>query len=125
MMIFSLPWPPSLNTYYRHISRGKLAGRTLLSERGRQYRIDSLAAIYEQNVPTGLYQNRIGITIGACPLDNRKRDLDNLLKGVLDALTHARVIRDDSDIDDLRIVRGSKVPGGLLTIGLFELGVLQ
>ena len=125
MMIFSLPWPPSLNTYYRHISRGKLAGRTLLSERGRQYRIDSLAAIYEQNVPTGLYQNRIGITIGACPPDNRKRDLDNLLKSVLDALTHTRVIRDDSDIDDLRIVRGSKVPGGLLTIGLFELGVLQ
>ncbi|WP_256824678.1 RusA family crossover junction endodeoxyribonuclease, partial [Pseudomonas aeruginosa] len=47
-----------------------------------------------------------------------KRDLDNLLKGLLDSLTKAGAWDDDGLVDDLRIVRGEVIAGGevLVTI---------
>ena len=49
------------------------------------------------------YKGKIRLTIEAWRPDNRKRDLDNLLKAPLDALTHAGVYMDDHLIVDLRI----------------------
>lgn len=37
-MRLTLPFPPSVNKYYRHINKGQLAGRTLISEEGRAFR---------------------------------------------------------------------------------------
>ena len=36
-----LPWPPSVNTYWRHVVLGKgpkASARTLISKKGREYR---------------------------------------------------------------------------------------
>jgi len=44
----------------------------------------------------------------AFPPDRRRRDLDNLLKSVLDALEHAGVYADDSQVD-LLVVRRCEV----------------
>jgi len=63
-------------------------------------------------------RGRIAIEITAHPPDRRARDLDNMLKAPLDALTHSGVIRDDADIDDLRITRGDVVPNGRVYIVL-------
>ena len=49
------------------------------------------------------YKGKIKLTIEAWRPDNRKRDLDNLLKAPLDALTHAGVYEYDQLIVDLRI----------------------
>lgn len=58
--------------------------------------------------------DRLALHIVAFPPDRRKRDLDNLPKGVLDTLTKAETWIDDSQIDDLRITRGHVVKGGML-----------
>lgn len=47
--------------------------------------------------------------------DRRRRDLDNMPKALFDGLTHAGVWTDDSQIDDLRIVR-SWAAGGCVVV---------
>jgi crossover junction endodeoxyribonuclease RusA len=114
---FALPWPPSVNTYWRHIILGgkhkKARAHTLLSEGGRDYRVKVLAAIREQQVPINALKGRLSAYITAYPPDARVRDLDNLWKSALDVLKHNSVITDDGHIDDLHIVRGIHSQGGV------------
>jgi crossover junction endodeoxyribonuclease RusA len=105
-----LPFPPSLNTYWRSVP-GK---GVLISEKGRQYRSAVQALAASQNWPK-FGEARLSVHIEAWAPDKRRRDLDNMLKAALDALTHCGVWNDDSQIDDLRIVRAPMV-GGMLKI---------
>ena len=59
------------------------------------------------------------------PPDLRRRDLDNLLKPTLDALQHAGVYEDDSQVDLLMTRRGGVVPGGRLAVRMTELPLRQ
>jgi crossover junction endodeoxyribonuclease RusA len=52
--------------------------------------------------------------------DNRKRDLDNLLKAVLDGMAKALIYEDDSQIRDLRIRWGETI-GGMLKVKIEEM----
>lgn len=108
----SLPWPPSVNTYWRHPNKGTLAGRHLISDKGRKYRAIVKWECQDVETMTG----NTCVTILAYPPDNRRRDLDNLTKAVLDSLVHADVIEDDGLIDALMIVRGEVVQGGMLLV---------
>ena len=96
-----LPWPPTVNSYYRNIR-----GKTLISKGGRLYR-KSVISICRKKVNAHTV-GRLTVTIWAAPADDRDRDLDNLFKAVLDSLQKAGVIRNDADIDDLRIKRSPK-----------------
>ena len=58
------------------------------------------------------------MTITANPPDLRKRDLDNLLKQTLDALQHAGIYLDDSQIDYILIRRGIKASAGNLEVDI-------
>lgn len=104
MIELKLPWPPSVNHYWRHPSRGPLAGRHIISEKGRAYRAEVMARVLQARIQAQKPE-RLAVTIGAFPPDRRKRDLDNLLKSLLDALVHACVIADDGLIDRLSIER--------------------
>ncbi len=119
--VITLPWPPSVNTYWRSIMKGPLAGRVLLSEKGRDYRKAVAAAVFAQQIPVNGLTGKLAVWIHCMPPDRRARDLDNLPKGVLDSLHHAGVIRDDCDIDDLRITRFAIRPGGQLQIQISEI----
>jgi crossover junction endodeoxyribonuclease RusA len=57
----------------------------------------------------------------AFPPDRRRRDLDNLAKPTLDALEHAGVYEDDSQIDLLIIRRQDVVRGGSLQVAVDDL----
>ena len=49
-------------------------------------------------LPTAPLDGDIAMTMELYPPDRRRRDVDNYSKAVLDALTHARLWRDDSQI---------------------------
>jgi len=109
----TLPWPPSLNTYWRTYQ-----GRMILSEKGRAYRRFVMEQCLLQRVDT--FTGSIKVEIVAFRPDNRKRDLDNLLKAVLDGMAKALVYEDDSQIRDLRIRWGDTI-GGMLKVKIEEM----
>lgn len=109
--VFELPYPPTVNTYYRNVSiNGKR--RTLISARGREYRADVIRAIGKGVVSLN---SRLRVEIKAFMPDRRRRDLDNLGKSICDSMTHAGVWIDDEQIDDLRFIRaGVEAPGRVI-----------
>jgi crossover junction endodeoxyribonuclease RusA len=102
-LTLALPFPPSVNAMWRSFK-----GRAILSKAGREYREKVkqafIKAIYPQPHPP--LAGRLRVSVVAYPPDKRRRDLDNLFKGPLDAMAHAGVYVDDSQIDSLSIVRG-------------------
>ena len=100
-VVLWLPWPPSVNRYWRHPHAGKAAGRHLISESGRAYRKQVAGS-----VPTpkdGPLASRLQMTLILYEPDRRLRDIDNVLKAPFDALRHAGVYKDDSQIRRLFI----------------------
>ena len=91
-----LPFPPSVNHYWRHVGH-----RTLISRTGRAYRQQVLYDV--QQLGLRAITGPIKLEVIATRPDRRRRDVDNLLKSLLDALDHADVYEDDSQIQDLRI----------------------
>jgi len=110
-VVIELPYPPTVNTYYR-----QWRGRTLISEAGREYRREVTRLLWGNGHDLGA--QRLKMRIDIFPPDNRRRDLDNCAKAVLDALQHGGVYQDDGQIDDLRLVRCAVVPYGTLVVTL-------
>lgn len=120
-LTFALPWCPSVNLMWRTPRSGPLAGRTMLSREGRQFRTNCAAAIVAQKVPRGLLTGKLAVYIELRAPDRRRCDLDNRLKAALDGLQNSGVIADDAHIDDLQIVRGPITPNGMLLIEIREI----
>lgn len=112
-IILCLPYPPSVNGYWRHVTKGPLAGRSLISERGRSYR-KQVEQIFLVDRIGSVGAQRVAVDIEARMPDRRVRDLDNITKALLDALTHAKFWDDDSQVDDLRVWRAPQRGGVVL-----------
>ena len=118
---FLLPWPPTVNHYWRRVMiNGK--PRTLISKAGREYRKSAVSLLRLIALSGAVREGRLAVHIDAFPPDRRARDLDNLPKAVLDAITHAGVWGDDGQVDDLRIVRQKVVKGGELVVRVSHAG---
>ena len=97
IMQTDLPWPPSVNNYWHHNRRGQV----FLSVGGKKFR-----EICTQNVPLfhECWESEfVSLKVRAVPPDNRRRDLDNILKAILDGLEAARVFADDSQVKILDV----------------------
>lgn len=58
--------------------------------------------------------DRLRVDMLAIPPDNRRRDLDNIFKALFDALGHAEIFPDDSQIKKIVAEMGaSNKPGGV------------
>jgi crossover junction endodeoxyribonuclease RusA len=110
----ALPFPPTVNTYWRRVGN-----RTLLSERAREYRASVLSALALHRHPRLLGGVEVVITFH--PPDRRKRDLDNLPKGLLDALKYAGVYADDSQVRRIDMSFGAVRKGGAALVTVREL----
>ena len=112
MIALALPYPPSINHYWRH-----QGGRHHISNEGKVFRANVMAEASQARSQRlgGPLSGRLAVSIEATMPDRRRRDLDNIVKPLLDALTHAGLWLDDDQIDALRIVRmGTEPPGAVV-----------
>ena len=98
-----LPWPPSVNHYYRHVG-----SRVLISRDGRLYRERIVNKLKSENIST--FSGPVELFIELYPPDNRRRDVDNSLKCLLDTFTHGGLYRDDSQIYKLTVIKREPMP---------------
>jgi len=116
-----LPWPPSINEYWKP---GKtLAGRSTMymTPRAKLFRNDSIWLIKSQLRRYEPIPGALSVKIVLTPPRNIG-DIDNVIKPIFDALTHARVIGDDKQIKHMEVwIKPAVAPGFVrLSISLLE-----
>jgi crossover junction endodeoxyribonuclease RusA len=113
---YRLPWPPSVNTYWR---RGPNV--TYLTKKAKDFRSEVSYTVLSNETIGGAMLGRLAVNIELVLPDRRARDIDNHVKAVLDALQHAGAFADDEQIDELRVKRLHVEPPGACDVTIVEL----
>lgn len=92
MITFRLPYPPSVNHYWRK-KQGQQ--KNYISAEGKQYRQEVWLVSKKERLPS--MTGRLSISIVIYPPDQRERDGSNLWKCLLDSLVECRVLPGDSN----------------------------
>lgn len=114
MVTIKLPWPPSVNRYYRHVG-----AKVLISKAGRAYR-KAVADLLLVERKRANFTGRLSMTMAAYPPDRRRRDLDNLQKAIWDALQHGGLYRDDSQIKRFEATMHEPGKPGFVVVTVIE-----
>ncbi|OOH89518.1 crossover junction endodeoxyribonuclease RuvA [Pasteurellaceae bacterium 15-036681] len=112
MVEFELPYPPTVNHYWKHTKSGV-------------HYVTAQGKAYQQAVGWLLknakkFECKVQLFVDIYPPDKRKRDIDNIFKALLDSLTKAGVIADDSLIYKLVAVKHEPVDKGMVRIRIEE-----
>ena len=111
MIELELPYPPSVNHYWRRVG-----ARTLISRGGRAFRASVCSILAARGIQP--MDGPLEVEIDVYPPDRRRRDIDNLQKALLDALAHGGAYHDDSQISRLTVQRREVVSGGKVRVRL-------
>ena len=85
-----LPFPPSNNTYYRHVD-----DRVLLSKKGRDYKQAVSEIMQRLGLAKIMIEDAVLVRLELYRGDKRSYDADNFNKAVYDSLTHSGFWVDD------------------------------
>ena len=105
MFEVELPYPPSINHYWRRVGH-----HTLISRTGRAFRAEVVAILARRRVLR--LDGPLEIEIDLHTPDRRRRDVDNALKSLLDALQHGGAYADESQIVRLEVTKRQPASGG-------------
>lgn len=115
-MKLSLPFPPSVNGYWRATNQGMK-----ISASGRSFRANAIADIMEQlrRPPKPITVN-VEVKVILYPPTRQARDLDNYLKALFDSLTHAGVWEDDRQVKRFTVEWGEVIKKGKAEVTIEE-----
>ena len=99
--------PPTVNHYW--LQKGF---RKILSKRAQEFRKEIAVACAGQ----AQFEGSVAVSISYSPPDKRKRDIDNIVKPILDALQFAGVFKDDYQVKTITATRRDVCRGGSVVI---------
>ena len=104
--------PPTINSYYVKTRNG-----IFISQKGKEFRKKVIEESIIQSCRGICLTNRIHLSLFFFFPDHRRRDIDNYVKPLLDAITHAEIWKDDSQVDIINIYRANpRTPSSSKTI---------
>jgi len=140
-----LPWPPSINSYFMEYAMPPAGGlvqkqikdhgfeglhvwlrqntRVMkrVGDKGHAYRADVQEYVLRNRLNKGIREPLV-MSMDFYAPDRRERDLDNHYKPLIDALEHACVFLNDSQIKGhVTIMHEEIIKGGKVVVGLQEL----
>lgn len=130
-----LPYPPSVNHYWDHKAvRSRKTNRWVvlkyLSSRARSFREAVQGCMYEQLGRPPLLRQRLAVIVHEHygPRDEQHehsgpaQDIDNCLKPLLDALEWCKIFANDSQIDELLVIKKRRAAIGRVEVTIKTLG---
>lgn len=130
-----LPFPPSVNHYWEHkaVVSKKTKRPTVikyLSKRAKQFRAACGDAVLEQLGKSPHLTGRLAVIVhqhygppaGSTRTEIVAQDIDNCLKPLFDALESVGVYRNDSQIDELLVVKKRRAAVGRVNVTIKTIG---
>jgi len=109
VITLTLPWPSSTNHSHHYGS-----GRKFLSKKTKEFREKVQEIVIDAKC--GKIEGRIAVFYAFYPPDKRRRDIDNLIKQLFDALVIAGVMKDDCQVTDLHVRKIGYEKGGSVLV---------
>lgn len=118
-IVFYVDFPPTVNSYY-----GKTRSHvTYIKPKGKLWRENCVKDIHEQlGIDFQTLCDPLLVEVTLFMPDQRRRDVDNYMKALLDGISASKVWEDDSQIDQLFIYRGTVRSGGLVKVEISDAG---
>jgi len=129
MIEITLPYPPSIN-HYKNPGRivrtqsGQIFQKRVNSPETKQYYYTTWMLITNYKTREGVKSFDSGtlwVDIDVFPPDHRKRDLDGILKVLLDSMQRGGLYADDFQIARLTVQRKAIIPNGQVIVRISEI----
>jgi crossover junction endodeoxyribonuclease RusA len=109
-MKLELPWPPSINHYWRRNPRGG----NFISGEGKTYLAHVALLLKQARVKP--MEGTVSLKVRLHPPNNLRRDLDNSLKVLIDAIAKGGALGDDFQIKHIEATMLDVVQDGHATV---------
>jgi len=128
LITFELPWPPSVNNYKKigkivKTQSGKLYQQRINNNETKMFYFE-VYMISKKIMPTEgskfaiSDQIELEVSIDLHPPHQKRYDVDNRLKVLLDSLTRAKIIKDDSQIRRLIVQKKPMIEHGKTIVSI-------
>lgn len=109
-LVVTLPYPPSANRMWRHVG-----SKVLRSAEYERWRLACTAVIRAETKGAGL-DGPYAMTVRVGRPDQRRRDIDNLIKPINDIMVLSGAVADDSDCQRIEISWAPGVDGARILL---------